>query len=165
MLKDLKAVLALFGTVMLLSGLLAWRLHVPEGPAAGDIIYGENLNYLTNLAAGTSGQVLITQGAGSAPTWANAALATSTGARMSSGTLTLDGTNPTTAATGLTSISSCVLTNRRSATPGDEVTTLTWMATGAATLEVYAWTTNGTDPTLLGSGDANDIIGWICMGT
>lgn len=59
--------LALFGVVMLMSGLLAWRLHVPEGPAAGDIIYGENSNYLTDLTPGTSGQVLMTQGAGTAP--------------------------------------------------------------------------------------------------
>lgn len=162
--KQFKNVLALFGAVMLISGLLAWRLHVPEGPAAGDIIYGENSNYLTNLPAGTSGQALVTQGAGSAPAWANVALATSTGARMSSGTVTLDGTNPSTAATGLTTVSACSLTNVRSATPGDEVTTLTYTTSGS-TLNVYAWTTNGTDPTLLGSGDANDVIAWICQGT
>ena len=163
--KQIHNVLALFGVVMLVSGLLAWRLHVPEGPAAGDIIYGENSNYLTNLAAGTSGQALVTQGAGSAPAWANVALATSTGVRLAAGTLTLDGSNPSTAATGLTSISACTLTMNRSAAPGDEVAVLSYTASGG-TLSAYAWTnTGGTDPTLAASTDNNDVIAWMCQGT
>ena len=111
--------LALFGVVMLMSGLLAWRLHVPEGPSTGGIIYGENSNYLTDLTPGTSGQVLMTQGAGTAPAWANAALATSAGVRMAAGSVVLDGANPTTAATGLTTVSSCTLTPITATALGD----------------------------------------------
>lgn len=160
-----KNVLALFGAVILISGLLAWRLHVPEGPAAGDIIYGENSNYLTNLAAGTSGQALITQGAGSAPAWANVALATSTGVRMSAGSVVLDGANPTTAATGLTTVSVCTLTPISASALGDNLMALSYTAT-QPTINIYAWTnTSGTDPTLVASTNSTIAVAWMCQGT
>lgn len=160
-----KNVLALFGAVILVSGLVAWRLHVPEGPAAGDIIYGENSNYLTNLAAGTSGQALITQGAGSAPAWANVALATSTGVRMSAGSVVLDGANPTTAATGLTTVSVCTLTPISASALGDNLMALSYTAT-QPTINIYAWTnTSGTDPTLVASTNSTIAVAWMCQGT
>lgn len=159
-----KNVLALFGAVMLLSGVLAWTLHVPEGPTTNSVIYAVDRNNLKDLAPGTAGQALITNGSGSAPSWGNVALATGTGTRIAGVTVVLDGSNPTPAVTGLTTIDACALTNVRSATPGDEVTTLTYVATGG-TANVYAWTTSGTDPTLLGSGDANDVIAVLCTGT
>lgn len=160
-----KNVLALFGAVILISGLVAWRLHVPEGPAAGDIIYGENSNYLTNLAAGTSGQALITQGAGSAPAWANVALATSTGVRMSAGSVVLDGANPTTAATGLTTVSVCTLTPISASALGDNLMALSYTAT-QPTINIYAWTnTSGTDPTLVASTNSTIAVAWMCQGT
>ena len=163
--KQIRNVLALFGVVMLVSGLLAWRLHVPEGPAAGDIIYGENSNYLTNLAAGTSGQALVTQGAGSAPAWANVALATSAGVRMAAGSVVLDGANPTTAATGLTTVSSCTLTPITSSALGDNLTALSYTAT-TPTMNIYAWTnTGGTDPTLAASTNSTIAVAWMCQGT
>ena len=163
--KQIRNVLALFGVVMLVSGLLAWRLHVPEGPAAGDIIYGENSNYLTNLAAGTSGQLLKTNGAGSAPSWANAALATSAGIMMSAGRVVLDGANPTTAATGLTTVSSCTLTPIGSSALADNLTALSYTAT-TPTMNIYAWTnTGGTDPTLAASTNSTIEIAWMCQGT
>lgn len=39
--------------------------------AANDIIYASSATQLARLAAGTAGQVLQTNGAGSAPTWAS----------------------------------------------------------------------------------------------
>jgi hypothetical protein len=159
----IKNMLALFGAVVLVAGLAGWMLHVPEGTSPGDIIYGD-YNYIKNLAAGTSGQFLKTNGAGSAPSWANAAIATgASGVMVAGGTVTLDGANPATAATGLTYITACSLTNVRAATPGDEVTHLTYIASGAV-LNVYQWNTDGTDPTLKAAGDANDVIAWVCTG-
>ena len=40
--------------------------------AANDVIYASSATQLARLAAGTSGEVLTTQGAGSAPIWAAA---------------------------------------------------------------------------------------------
>jgi len=40
--------------------------------AANDVLYASSATQLARLAAGTSGQVLTTQGAGSAPIWADA---------------------------------------------------------------------------------------------
>ena len=40
--------------------------------AANDVIYASSATHLARLAAGTSGEVLTTQGAGSAPIWAAA---------------------------------------------------------------------------------------------
>lgn len=163
--KQIRNVLALFGVVMLMSGLLAWRLHVPEGPSTGGIIYGENSNYLTDLTPGTSGQVLMTQGAGTAPAWANAALATSAGVRLAAGSVVLDGANPTTAATGLTTVSSCTLTPITATALGDNLTALSYTAT-TPTMNIYAWTnTSGTDPTLVASTNSTIAVAWMCQGT
>ena len=40
--------------------------------AANDVLYASSATQLARLAAGTSGQVLTTQGSGSAPIWADA---------------------------------------------------------------------------------------------
>lgn len=85
--------------------------------------------------------------------------------RFARGTVTLDGSNPSSFAHGLTSVTVCQLTDVRSTAPGDEVGMLTYVVNGA-NIDVYAWmNTGGTDPTLVASTDANDVIAYFCVGT
>jgi hypothetical protein len=162
---SIKNVLALFGAVMLFAGLVAWQLHVPEGPTANSVIYAQDSNYLKDLAPGTAGQFLKTNGANAAPSWASAPVATGAGLTITTGTITLDGSNPSTAAHGLTQIYSCAFTDRRSAAPGDEVMFFTY-TTSPTLINLYAWTnTSGTDPTLVASSDNNDVVDYLCIGS
>lgn len=101
---------------------------------------------------------------------ANATLATSvtTGAwKLAAGSITLDGTNPSSATTGLAAIIACTVTDKRATTPGDEVLMFTTgTAATAGQLDVYAWAnTTGSDPTLVASTDANDVVDYICIGS
>ena len=66
--------------------------------------------------------------------------------KMARGTVTLDGTNPSSVATGLETIVHCFVTNKRTTAPGDETSVFTWGNTGA-TLDVYAWVHAAADPT------------------
>lgn len=86
--------------------------------------------------------------------------------KIARGTVTLDGSNPSSATTGLAAIVSCALTDKRADTPGDDpIGFTTATAAVAGRLDVYAWKTDGSDPTWVASTDADDTIDWICVGT
>lgn len=89
-----------------------------------------------------------------------------TALKIAAGTITLDGSNPSSATTGLAAITACAVTNKRSDTPGDDPLIFT-MATAAVAgrLDVYAWKTDGADPTLVASTDNDDTIDYVCIGT
>ena len=76
---------------------------------------------------------------------------------------TLDGTNPTAIATGLTTVTSFVATLKGSAAPGDSTMVLTATVSGG-TASVYAWKTDGSDPTLIASAGTEEFF-WIAVGT
>ncbi len=83
------------------------------------------------------------------------------------GTVTLDGTNPSSATTGLTAITACTVTDKRSTAPGLDPTHFT-IATAAVAgrLDIYAWKpTASGDATLIASTDSDDTIDWICVGS
>lgn len=109
-----------------------------------------------------TGQVYMYDGAN----WiTNHALGVGQGYKIARGTITLDGSNPSSANHGLTTVVACALNDVRSTAPGDEVNFLTYVINSAA-IDVYAWTnTGGTDPTLAASTDNNDVIAWVCIGT
>jgi hypothetical protein len=95
----------------------------------------------------------------------NAVIGAAGGKKVNGGTVTLDGSNPSSFAHGMTTVVACQLTDVRSTAPGDEVGMLTYVVNGA-NIDVYAWmNTSGTDPTLVASTDSNDVIAWICFGT
>jgi hypothetical protein len=98
---------------------------------------------------------------------ATIAVGATTGAwKLAAGTITLDGTNPSSATTGLAAIIACAVTDKRSTAPGDEVSTFTTAtAAVAGRLDVYAWVGSATDPTLAASTDADDTVDWICIGS
>lgn len=93
--------------------------------------------------------------------------ASATAWKMAAGTITLDGTNPSSATTGLATIISCQVTDKRSTAPGDDPDWLTTAtAATAGQLDVYAWkNTGGTDPTLVASTNASDTIDYLCIGS
>lgn len=93
--------------------------------------------------------------------------ATATAWKIAAGTITLDGSNPSSAVTGLAAIVSCQITDRRTTTPGDDPSWLTSdTAALAGRLDVYAWkNTGGTDPTLVASTNNSDLVDYICVGS
>jgi hypothetical protein len=87
--------------------------------------------------------------------------------KVARGTVTLDGTNPSSATTGLTAILACTVTDKRSTAPALDPTAFT-IATAAVAgrLDIYAWKPTGSgDATLIASTDADDTIDWVCVGT
>jgi hypothetical protein len=99
--------------------------------------------------------------------WRNVAMGTATTFKVSAMQITLDGSNPSSASHGLTSVVACSATNVRTTAPTNttEGVLFTYVVNGAA-IDLYAWrfTANG-DTTLLASGDADDVIGVVCLGT
>lgn len=81
------------------------------------------------------------------------------------GTATLNGAGYKNVATNLSSIASCVLTYKSGATPGDDPVLITGLwTTGSGTLEILAWKTDGSDPTLIASLSAGS-VGYACFGS
>ena len=92
-----------------------------------------------------------------------------TAAGIRAGTLTLDGSNPSSATTGLSAIAGCSVTDVRSTAPtivqGPAHFTMIYTA-AAGRLDVYAWNfTSASDPTLVASVAANALINYVCIGT
>jgi hypothetical protein len=87
--------------------------------------------------------------------------------KIARGEATLDGSNPTTAATGLTTIVSASVTLKTATAPGDDPSWLTCNYTGSdGNLDIYAWkNTGGTDPTLVASTNSTAVVSWIAVGT
>ena len=67
--------------------------------------------------------------------------------------------------TNLSSTVTCALTlNTGALTPADDPVLVTGLwTTGSATLEILAWATDGSDPTLIASSSV-DTVGYVCFG-
>lgn len=79
------------------------------------------------------------------------------------GEVTLDGSNPTTVATGLTTIAGASASIKKTTSPGDDPVALTVSYSGG-TLSIYAWKTDGTDPTLVASTDNATVVSYVAVG-
>lgn len=87
------------------------------------------------------------------------------GYKVARGTVTLDGSNPTPAATGLTTIVACSLMPQGSSAPGLDPVSF-WGNPSGATLNIYAYkSTSNADPTQIDSTNAAVIVHWACVGT
>lgn len=76
----------------------------------------------------------------------------------------LDGSNPTTVATGLTTVVAAFAQLVGSDAPGDSTMLLTCVI-NTTNIDVYAWKhTDGTDPTLVAS-TGTETFNWFCIGT
>lgn len=87
--------------------------------------------------------------------------------KIARGEATLDGSNPTTAATGLTTIVAATVSLKQATAPGDDPSWLSCNYTGSdGNLDIYAWkNTGGTDPTLVASTNSSAVVSWIAVGT
>lgn len=88
------------------------------------------------------------------------------GYRIARGATALDGSNPTTVATGLSTIIAAVACLKGSVAPGDNTSVITVDFTGSTgSLDLYGWrNTGGTDPTLVASV-GTETVEWIAIGT
>ena len=87
------------------------------------------------------------------------------GYRLTYGTATLDGSNPTAVATGLTHVMGAVVTQKKATSPGDDPIIFTVDYSGVdGTLNIYAWKTDGTDPTLVASTNNSATVDWVAFG-
>lgn len=89
-----------------------------------------------------------------------------TGKWMLWGVVTLDGSNPTNVdlSAYFSAVEAGFANGTTASTPGDDFTALT-CAVSAATLNIYAWNTNGTDPTLTTSTNNDQVIGFVAIGS
>lgn len=89
-----------------------------------------------------------------------------TSAGVASGSVMLDGANPTSVTTGLTTLLGCDVKLLRSTTPGLVSAVLTIQTTATAgQLDIYAWDfTSSSNPTLV-AGTTADAVSWFCNGT
>lgn len=86
------------------------------------------------------------------------------GYKVARGETALDGTNPTAAATGLTTIAACTAALKSASAPGVGTSAVTYDTSGA-TLNLYGWkVTAAGDATLIAS-TGTETVGWICAGT
>ena len=93
------------------------------------------------------------------------AVGVASGYKVARGQATLDGSNPTSAATGLTTVAQCVATLEGTASPALDPLIVTTTIT-ATNLDISAWKpTAAGDVTLIASTNATDVVSWICVGT
>jgi len=89
--------------------------------------------------------------------------ASGAGLKVRAGTATLDGGNPTPVTTGLTTILAANVSLKAVSTPGDDPTQFSVGYSGG-TLNIYAYKTDGSDPTLVASTNNAATVDWIAVG-
>lgn len=162
---SLTAVMAL-AWALTASGVVNWEVPFHSGMTKYAVLYASDTAHLRELAPGTSGQVLSSGGTAAAPSWVNGALGVGTGYKIARGQVVLDGSNPTQASHGLTTVDSCVLTNNRSsAIASGEPVLLTYATAATSTINIYAWWHGATVSAVTASTDSTDLISWLCVGT
>ena len=84
-----------------------------------------------------------------------------------SGRVTLDGSNPSSAQTGLKTLTSCIVTLNTAVAPGLKYTLFTVQFTPTAgRIDIYAWKpTSSSVTTLVASTDTGEQVNYICTGT
>lgn len=89
------------------------------------------------------------------------------GYRIARGTVTLDGSNPTPASHGLTTVVACpALSVSGTAAPGLDPVGFSQSVDANGNLNIYAWKhSSSSDPTLIASTNSAVILHWACTGT
>jgi hypothetical protein len=84
--------------------------------------------------------------------------------KVASGTVTLDGTNPTSVATGLKTLVSAVATVKATDALGDATHSLSVNYGSDGQLDIYGWMPiSGSDPTLVASTGVEE-VDWVAVG-
>ncbi|MEW6129595.1 MAG: hypothetical protein AB1757_21320 [Acidobacteriota bacterium] len=79
------------------------------------------------------------------------------------GTVLLDGANPVSVVTGLTTIFGATASILKNSSPGDDPVQVTVTFSGG-NLEIFAWKTDGSDPTLIASTNNTETVSWVAIG-
>lgn len=90
------------------------------------------------------------------------------GYAVARGEVTLDGSNPTVIATGLDTVVAFACLEKKATSPGDDPIGFSCDYGGSVadgSVELYAWKTDGTDPTWVASTNSSAVISWIAVGT
>lgn len=112
-----------------------------------------------------SGGALKVAGSDRTAALATAPAGVAAGYKIARGETALDGSNPTTVATGLASVIAFVAQLKGTAAPGDNTSVLTANIGSGGDVDVYAWkNTSGTDPTLVASTGTESFY-WVAVGT
>ena len=83
------------------------------------------------------------------------------------GEIALDGTNPTSVATGLKSITQAFVTLKVKAAPGTSTSLVTYFVETATPgqLDIYGWKPTATADTALVASDGTELVTWVAIGT
>ena len=135
---------------------------------AGGKVYGRAAatdKFGEALSVDTSGYVTLGTGLKGAKVGTDyVAEAVSAGMKIACGEAAFDGSNPTSVATGLTTVVSVQATLKGTAAPGDNTSIITTNINGTS-VDYYAWkNTGGTDPTLVASTGTESFY-WFAVGT
>ncbi len=147
-----KYLIALLGCLIATGAIAAALKHYQPGPR---LIDGTQLNLMVD-------QVNNLTGNGTAGTAAVKGVGANY--KLARGETALDGTNPTPVTTGLTTIVSCALTIKQTATPGLSTSVLTY-DTSSGTLNMYGWMVTSSSVTTLIASTYTPTVGWVCVGT
>ena len=83
--------------------------------------------------------------------------------KMVYGTVALDGSNPTTVATGLRVIDAVLLSLTGSVAPGLSTSSLSYTTSGG-TLSIYAWEPTGAGDTTLVASNGTETVAYVVIG-
>jgi hypothetical protein len=86
------------------------------------------------------------------------------GYKIARGETALDGTNPTPAATGLTTIVAAAVSLKGTAAPGVGTSVVTY-GTSSGTLNLYGWMPTATGDCTLIASTGTETVGWVAVGT
>ena len=120
---------------------------------------------LTNFPAGVDVKTLSVNGADvTSAVNAGGVAGVAGGYKLARGTGTLDGSNPTTVATGLTTVLAAVACLKGTAAPGASTGVLS-VNISSTNIDVYAWkATSTSNPTYIASTGTEEFY-WIAVGT
>lgn len=135
--------------------------------AIGQPVYWNSAGPLAVATPGSFPQMgVCTKAAADGDTTVDVALNVNT-LQTRAGVVTLDGGNPTPVVTGLNAIVGAAVSLKAAATPGDDPTSFSvdfGGAVAAGTLNVYAYKTDGADPTLVASTNNAAVVSWVAWG-
>lgn len=132
------------------------NVNALTGNGTANTVSASNLSVSGNLTLGSS----IT-------TAANLALyvkGVASGYKVAHGQTPLDGTNPTTVATGLATLVACNVSIMSNTTPGLSTSLVTYQLSGT-NLDIYGWKPTTLSNVTLIASSGTDTIGWSCFGT
>lgn len=148
------------------SGVVVWEVPFHGGMTKYGVLYSSDSAHLRQATPATAGMLLSTNGSSQPPSWVNGALGVGVGYRIARGQVVLDGSNPTPASHGLTTVNACVITNNRQVAPtGNNDPQFFTYATAATGVNINAWFYSATGSVVKPSTDNDDVVSWMCVGT